>query len=185
MAHPSHIEHQKNPVGDCVTCLIYDNNDLRAKLAESEAECNEQARLNGMGGEREANLLGRLDRVEAERDRFKAELAEARAALSGRTVSCSQCNAMGAEVAALKAELERVEDAAGFYKSEADALKAEWAKASESLSKKVDVTTAVCLLASRVIEATFDDPGDAVRWGEAVNAWENLFETKPAQEGRS
>lgn len=37
---------------------------LAARLAESEAECLEQARLNGMGSEREARLIARLAKAE-------------------------------------------------------------------------------------------------------------------------
>lgn len=34
---------------------------LRAELEDERAECLEQARLNGMGGEREAALLGKIE----------------------------------------------------------------------------------------------------------------------------
>lgn len=44
------------------------HNDIMAeaaeRIAELEAELSEQARLLGMGGEREAALLGRLERSE-------------------------------------------------------------------------------------------------------------------------
>lgn len=36
-----------------------------ARLAEAEADCLEQARLNGMGSEREARLMARLAEYEA------------------------------------------------------------------------------------------------------------------------
>ncbi len=39
---------------------------LRARLTESEAECLEQARLNGMGSEREARLMARVAELERE-----------------------------------------------------------------------------------------------------------------------
>lgn len=39
-----------------------ENSDLRQKLMTSEAECREQARLNGIGSEREAYLTAKLTR---------------------------------------------------------------------------------------------------------------------------
>ncbi len=55
---------------------------LRAKLAETEAECLEQARLNGKGAERELKLVARAEAAEAkvaevekERDELSSELA--------------------------------------------------------------------------------------------------------------
>lgn len=33
---------------------------------------------------------------------------------------------------------------------------------------------ALCSLAARAREVVFDDPGDAVRWGELVNDWAAL-----------
>ncbi len=43
-----------------------ENESLRARLAESEAECLEQSRLNGMGSEREARLMARVAELERE-----------------------------------------------------------------------------------------------------------------------
>lgn len=42
---------------------------------ELEAECNEQARLNGMGAEREARLMAELEAVKAERDALAKDAA--------------------------------------------------------------------------------------------------------------
>ena len=61
--------------GDYVEFSDYDA--LAARLAECEAECLEQARLNGMGSEREARLLARL--AEAERDKEHLQRAVNRA----------------------------------------------------------------------------------------------------------
>jgi hypothetical protein len=41
-------------------------NELIARAEKAEAECLEQARLLGMSGEREADLLGKLGRLESE-----------------------------------------------------------------------------------------------------------------------
>lgn len=44
---------------------------LRTQLAEAQAEVQEQARLNGMGAEREAKLMAQLEEVTRERDDYK------------------------------------------------------------------------------------------------------------------
>ena len=44
---------------------------LSERLEAAESECLEQARLNGMGGEREAALLAKLEATEIERDSAK------------------------------------------------------------------------------------------------------------------
>ncbi len=46
----------------------------RQRVAELEAEVQEQARLNGMGAERELALMAQVSRLEAERDQLRAEL---------------------------------------------------------------------------------------------------------------
>lgn len=51
--------------------------DAREKLSQAEAEAQEQARLNGMGSEREARLMARVKELERERDALK-ELANER-----------------------------------------------------------------------------------------------------------
>lgn len=47
-------------------------NDLMSKLADCQAECLEQARLNGMGGSREAKLLAQVSELERDIARWKA-----------------------------------------------------------------------------------------------------------------
>ena len=44
------------------------------RLEEAESEALEQARLNGMGGERELALMAKLEAAEKERDALRAEL---------------------------------------------------------------------------------------------------------------
>ena len=46
----------------------------RQRVAKLEAEVLEQARLNGMGAERELALMAQVSRLEAERDQLRAEL---------------------------------------------------------------------------------------------------------------
>ena len=50
----------------------------RQRVAKLEAEVLEQARLNGMGAERELALMAQVSRLEAERDQLRAELEDAR-----------------------------------------------------------------------------------------------------------
>ena len=50
----------------------------RQRVAELEAEVQEQARLNGMGAERELALMAQVSRLEAERDQLRAELEKVR-----------------------------------------------------------------------------------------------------------
>ncbi len=45
---------------------------------ELESECNEQARLNGMGAEREARLMARVIELQAERDALAKDAARYR-----------------------------------------------------------------------------------------------------------
>ena len=47
---------------------------LLRRIPELEAEVQEQARLNGMGAERELALMAQVSRLEAERDQLRAEL---------------------------------------------------------------------------------------------------------------
>jgi chromosome segregation ATPase len=54
------VEHQ---AAECPV-LRLERDDLMQRLAEVEAECLEQARLNGAGSEREARLLAKLAEVE-------------------------------------------------------------------------------------------------------------------------
>lgn len=50
---------------------------LRSQLAAMQRECEEQARLNGMGSEREAKLLAQLTTAERERDEARRERDDA------------------------------------------------------------------------------------------------------------
>ena len=45
---------------------------LRVKAESADSECLEQARLNGMGSEREAALMAKLEAAEKERDNANA-----------------------------------------------------------------------------------------------------------------
>ncbi len=47
--------------------LKADNAQLLGKVAELESELTEQCRLNGIGSEREAALMGKVERLEKQR----------------------------------------------------------------------------------------------------------------------
>lgn len=49
-----------------------------AAVRELQAECNEQARLNGMGAEREARLMASVIELQAERDALAKDAARYR-----------------------------------------------------------------------------------------------------------
>lgn len=50
--------------------------ELIDRLEAAESDGLEQARLNGMGGEREAALLSKLEAAEKEREALRAKIAE-------------------------------------------------------------------------------------------------------------
>ena len=50
--------------------------ELLDRLEAAESDGLEQAHLNGMGGEREAALLSKLEAAEKERDDLRAKIAE-------------------------------------------------------------------------------------------------------------
>jgi hypothetical protein len=58
------VERLKAPRSLFVSAGMYE--DALARAEKAEAECLEQARLLGMSGEREADLLGKLGRLESE-----------------------------------------------------------------------------------------------------------------------
>lgn len=49
-----------------------------ARVDELQAECNEQARLNGMGAEREARMMAQVAELRAERDALAKDAARYR-----------------------------------------------------------------------------------------------------------
>jgi chromosome segregation ATPase len=63
--------------------LSYERDGLLEELAAASNEAQEQARLNGMGSEREAKLIAELERVTAERDELRLLLSKARDEFKG------------------------------------------------------------------------------------------------------
>ena len=55
-------------------CIEREAEALRTRLEAAEADALEQARLNGMGGEREAALMAKLEAAEKERDALRARI---------------------------------------------------------------------------------------------------------------
>ena len=74
------IAHTK-AVGESAAVLIRERDESRAELAESRKECLEQARLNGMGGERELRLMANLAALTEENGRMREALKVADHAL--------------------------------------------------------------------------------------------------------
>lgn len=56
--------------------IFTENRVYENKIAELESELLEQVRIIGMSGEREADLLGKIDRLEREVKRLKAMLPQ-------------------------------------------------------------------------------------------------------------
>ena len=63
------LREDKRPQSSTIVHALLD------RLEAAESECLEQARLNGMGAEREAALLAKLEAAEKERDFAKTEIA--------------------------------------------------------------------------------------------------------------
>lgn len=92
---------------------------LRASLEEAEAECFEQARLNGMGSEREAALMAKLEMAERGRDDVAQQLVQAELGKRKLDAECDELyakvEAMEREREALHSALEKIADWYGVY----------------------------------------------------------------------
>ena len=73
--------------------------ELLDRLEESESDCLEQARLNGMGASREAALMAKLEAAEKERDALRAAVRH--------EADCVE--AAKAEIEALRSKIEVME----------------------------------------------------------------------------
>jgi pyruvate/2-oxoacid:ferredoxin oxidoreductase beta subunit len=60
----------------CVLAILDERDALKARVAEAEPECREEAKLNGKGSEREARLLGRIAELERALQKSRAILNE-------------------------------------------------------------------------------------------------------------
>lgn len=72
-----HSDHETGECGgeeNCFDCLKIVLSRERAARKEAEAECNEQARLNGMGAEREIRLRQQLQKAEQQLAELRAKL---------------------------------------------------------------------------------------------------------------
>ncbi len=63
-------------------------NEANARAEKAEAECQEQARLLGMSGQREAALLGKIEQLERELAKAKASIEDI---CTGGRLTCDQC----------------------------------------------------------------------------------------------
>ena len=98
--------------------------EMIGRLEAAESDALEQARLNGMGSEREAALMAKLEKVEKERDALRTELNEIR---YGVAVAHDTIKALRAKIEAMerqepvawttKLALDLGKDALGFHVS--------------------------------------------------------------------
>ena len=68
-----------HPAGDVPSVMLAAAEEierLAARLEATESEALEQARLNGMGSEREAALMAKLEAAERERDDLRAKVEQ-------------------------------------------------------------------------------------------------------------
>jgi len=63
-------------------------NEANARAEKAETECQEQARLLGMSGQREAALLGKIEQLERELAKAKATIEDI---CTGGRLTCDQC----------------------------------------------------------------------------------------------
>ena len=75
---------------------------LDAQCDAAEAEAIEQARLNGMGSEREAALLSKLEAAEKERDDFAQQLVQSE---QGKRKISEECDTLRVKIAAMESAL--------------------------------------------------------------------------------
>ena len=93
----------------------------RQRVAELEAEVQEQARLNGMGAERELALMAQVSRLEAERDQLRAELEKVRVPEGWKLVPVEPTREMWEAVNKLDDEM-----AAGGYDGKGCSIEQAW-----------------------------------------------------------
>ena len=89
--------------------------ELLDRLERAESKCLEQARLNGMGSEREAALMAKLEAAEKERDALRNEIACVKEVEFPRKAQAvadawkGKCKRLEAERDALRAKIEQME----------------------------------------------------------------------------
>ena len=93
----------------------------RQRVAELEAEVLEQARLNGIGAERELALMAQVSRLEAERDQLRAELENVRVPEGWKLVPVEPTREMWEAVNKLDDEM-----AAGGYDGKGCSIEQAW-----------------------------------------------------------
>ena len=76
------LREDKRPQSSAIVHALLD------RLEAAEADALEQARLNGMGAEREAALLAKLEATEEDRSNFLVEMGKL----------CAQCDALRAKI---------------------------------------------------------------------------------------
>ena len=69
----SNMSDKQQAEWEAIAEAVIDASGLRQQFETSESECLEQARLLGMSGEREAALLGKIERLEAENRKLRLD----------------------------------------------------------------------------------------------------------------
>ena len=124
--------------------------ELLDRLEAAESECLEQARLNGMGGEREAALMAKLEAAE----KSDAEsIAMYRKARDERDALRAKVAAMEKERDALRTAVRHEADCVEAAMAEIKSLRAEIEAAIESAIEMIDRLEATQALAERYNKA--------------------------------
>jgi hypothetical protein len=127
-----------------------------ARIAELEAEINEQARLNGMGAERELALIAerdslarwkstnapRIDALEGLKNKARADAAKGAEAILSLASERKANAILTSEVEALRAEVERLQRAITKFCKTHNWADDEW-KALSNIKPLFDITRAI------------------------------------------
>ena len=129
-------------------------------------------------------LLVRAEKAEAALAE-KSKECEALKAIYARECEANKTGELVFQIAKLRAELAAQAEQIGKAREAANV--ADWevrkqTEAYQSAFAQAERGFYLCQLALRASEVVFDDPGDAVRWGEAVNDYAALTPRPDGQE---
>ena len=109
-----------------------------------------------------------------------------------KSASLNDVLRLKARAEAAEAQVERLEcllkerkeniESAQHWKEQAAEWCEKWTDAGHEIVK-LKAAEAVARIAVKVIDASFDDPGDAVSWGNVVNDWQAI--SQPAEENEN
>ena len=130
-ARVGELEPDRNHWRDEYKTLEKAGDILRELLTAKEAELQEEARLNSMGGEREADLLGKVSRLEA-------ELAENRKIFDGIHIALGE---------AIESDDASLPDFIGGIRKDSKEIERRWLAAETSLAnekQRADILDSAC-----------------------------------------